>query len=156
MSSRIAADTRIVADTSCLIGLDNIGKLDLLSKLYSEILVPPTVEQEFGAPISFAEVCIPRNKDLVHSLRLVVGPGESEAIALAKEEHCSIILDDKKARLIAEELGLAVIGTVGILLKAKQSEHITLLSETLARLEKDGFYISVAVKREALRLGGET
>jgi predicted nucleic acid-binding protein len=50
-----------------------------------------------------------------------IGPGEAEAIALAIEAGAArIVLDDKKARRIARELGVTVTGTVGVLLRAKQ------------------------------------
>jgi predicted nucleic acid-binding protein len=38
---------RVVADTSPLIGLQRIGRLDLLEILFGEIIVPPAVMHEF-------------------------------------------------------------------------------------------------------------
>jgi predicted nucleic acid-binding protein len=121
----------IVADASCLIGLDNINRLPILAKLYTEILLPPAVSMEFGNPISFARIVVPSDKDLVRSLSILLGAGESEAIALAIEKKVQVILDDKKARGIAEEMGLMPIGTVGILLKAKIANHISSLTEDI-------------------------
>ena len=50
----------------------------------------------------------------------MVDDGEAEAIALAYEKGWRIILDDRHARKIAARLGVAMIGTVGILVKAKR------------------------------------
>lgn len=148
-------NTVIVSDTSCLIGLHNIGKLDLLSKLYSRVLIPPSVVREFGNTVPFAEILSPIDTDLVQSLRLLVGPGESEAIALAVEHHTAIILDDKRARMVAEGMGLKQIGTVGILMQAKRKKLIPTLNDVLNELETKGFFVSTAIKEEALRIVGE-
>jgi len=102
----------IVSDASCLIGLSNIGKLDILSKLYSRILIPPAVEKEYGDIVPQAEVIAPSDMNIVRSLGLFLGAGESEAIALAIELDTAIILDDKKARSFPEGMGLHPIGTV--------------------------------------------
>ena len=100
----------IVADASCLIGLQNCGKLDILPKIYSEILIPPAVAREFGDVVSFARITSPTDDYLVRSLRFILGSGESEAIALAMELQSAIILDDKKARSVAEGMGLSPRG----------------------------------------------
>jgi uncharacterized protein len=58
----------IVSDATCLIGLNNIGKLDLLPKLYSKVIIPPAVEREYGSQVPFAEVISPSDINLVRSL----------------------------------------------------------------------------------------
>ncbi len=145
----------IVSDASCLIGLSNIGKLDILSKLYSKIIIPPAVEREYGGRVPFTEVVAPSDNDLVRSLGLLLGAGESEAIALAMELTAAIILDDKKARTVAEGMGLHPVGTVGILLLAKRERLIQSLTQTIGELEQNGFYINGSVKQQAIRLAGE-
>jgi predicted nucleic acid-binding protein len=145
----------IVSDASCLIGLSNIGKLDILSRLYSRVLIPPAVQKEFGDIVPLAEVIAPSDNDLVRSLGLFLGAGESEAIALAIELGTAIILDDKKARSVAEGMGLHPIGTVGILLHAKDEQLIQSVKEAIHELELNGFYVSAAVKQQAIRLAGE-
>ena len=145
----------IVADASCLIGLDNISKLQTLTKLYSDILIPPAVRMEFGKDLPFAQIISPQDKELIRSLSIMLGAGESEAIALAIEKATSIILDDKKARSVAEGMGLNSIGTVGILIKAKLGNHIHSLEFTLNDLENEGFFVSSSVKQQALKMVGE-
>jgi predicted nucleic acid-binding protein len=131
---------------------DNIGRLDLLPKLYTEILIPPAVAREFGSAIEFLHVGSPANGDLVQSLKMMLGAGESEAIALAREAKCGVILDDKKARLIAERLDLQVIGTVGLLIRAKQQLLIPSIAEALDQLQAVAFFVSPSIKEEALRI----
>jgi predicted nucleic acid-binding protein len=145
----------IVSDASCLIGLSNIGKLHILSKLYSKVIIPPAVEREYGGRVPFAEVIAPSDNDLVRSLGLFLGAGESEAIALAIELSTTIILDDKKARTTAEGMGLHPVGTVGILLRAKRERLIQSLTHTIDELEQNGFYVSASVKQQAIILAGE-
>ena len=53
-----------------------------------------------------------------------VDDSESEAIALALEKNCKIILDDKQARSAAKKLGLEIVGTVGMFIRAKQNNLI--------------------------------
>lgn len=145
----------VVADTSCLIVLHKMGRLELLSSLYTDILIPPAVLEEFANAIPFVKVLMPSDENLTRSLRLILGAGESEAISLALEQNCPIILDDKRARQVATGMGLTQIGTVGILVKAKQKELIPSLSNALMELEAHGFYITQELRTEALRLGNE-
>ena len=88
-------------------------------------------------------------------LRLLVDAGEAEAIALASEKGCRLISDDKQARAVAKRLGVSVIGTVGILVRAKQEGVITEIKPILDDLEANSFFISQALRDEALRLVGE-
>jgi predicted nucleic acid-binding protein len=145
----------IVSDATCLIGLHNIGKIDLLPRIFSKILIPPAVEREFGEAVVIAETLAPSDRNLVNSLALFLGAGESEAIALALEQNIPIILDDKKARMTAESMGLKIVGTVGILLLAKRKQFVPEISPILRELERTGFYISANVKKQALEMAGE-
>jgi predicted nucleic acid-binding protein len=86
---------------------------------------------------------------------MLVDDGEAEAIALARERGSKIVLDDRQARLVGSNLGLAIIGTVGVLVKAKHSGIISVLKPVLDDLEANGFYLSSTLKEEALRLVGE-
>ena len=86
---------------------------------------------------------------------MLVDDGEAEAMALASERGWLLILDDLRARSVARNLSLAIIGTVGIMVQAKQSGIIPLLRPVLHDLETSGFYLSNALKEEALRLARE-
>ena len=110
-----------VADSACLIGLERIARLDLVSAQFTTVLAPPAVLAEFGLPLPWLRLGTPRNTTLITALRLQLEAGESEAIALAAESPgAEIVLDDRKARRIAEEMGLPIVGTVGLLLRGKK------------------------------------
>jgi predicted nucleic acid-binding protein len=144
-----------VIDAACLIGLERIGQLDLLPALYHPILIPPAVASEFGFSLPWLQVQPPTNRTAVNVLRTTLGSGESEAIVLAQEINALAILDDKRARRAARQLGLKVKGTVGLLVQARQTGVIPLLKPLLNALEANGFFLSDELKEEALRLVGE-
>ncbi len=145
----------IVTDSACLIGLERIGQLDLLPKLFEPIQIPPAVESEFGINLSWLTITTPTDNTLVTTLKLLVDEGEAEAIALASEIGCKIILDDRSARTVATKLGLKIIGTVGVLVLAKKEGVIAELKPVLESLESNNFFISEALKQEALNIAGE-
>lgn len=142
----------VVVDSTCLIGLERIRHLDILPALFEPILIPPEVDKEFGVSLSWLKVETPSDTALIAALKMLVDDGEAEAIALANEHRWRVILDDRQARSIARNLGIAIIGTVGILVRAKQAGVIPFLKPILDDLESSGFYISNALKEEGLRL----
>ena len=144
-----------VLDSTCLIGLERIGRLDLLTALLDPVLAPPTVIAEFGFQPAWLTVAAPTNIGTVAALNLTVDVGEAEAIALAHERRCRSILDDRKARAVAVRLGVPVTGTVGLLLKAKQAGVLSAILPLLDALEAHHFHVSRALRVEALRLAGE-
>lgn len=144
-----------VVDCACLIGLERIGCLDLLPALIDPVMTPPAVESEFGPLPPWVEVRKPEDAGMVAALRLVLDAGESEAIALAYQTRTRIILDDRKAREVARRLGLSITGTVGLILKAKQSGVIPKVRPILEALEANQFHVGDALRVEALRLAGE-
>ncbi len=73
---------------------------------------------------------------------LNLGKGESEVIALAFETNLKALIDDLKARKIAEDLGLSISGSIGVLLKAEKLGLITNAYEKVKELKDKGFYIS--------------
>ena len=145
----------VVVDSTCLIGLERIGRLDILQSLFNPITVPPEVAREFGSSLSWLKVEAPANHALVSALKMLLDDGEAEAIALASELGHGIVLDDLQARAAGKNLGLRVLGTIGILLKAKHAGIIHALKPILDDLELNGFYLGDALKEEALRLAGE-
>jgi len=142
----------VIADSTCLIGLSKIGKLDILRQLFGKILIPAAVFHEvvvLGAGRSGAdevknaewiETQEVENQLAVKAFRLTLGAGESEAIVLALESEADfIILDDWKARQMALGLSLSVIGTVAVLTKAAEKGIIDDLHAILKELRKAGF-----------------
>ena len=145
----------VVSDSTCLIGLERIGGLHILPALFDPIMIPAEVEREFGSKFSWLQTENLTSGLLVAALRLVVDAGEAEAIALASEKSCLLISDDKQARATAKSLGVVVIGTVGVLVRAKQSGVVSAIKPILDDLELNSFFISRALREEALKLVGE-
>jgi len=123
----------VVADTSPISYLLLIGQIDLLEKLYSRILIPPTVLAELRhllapSPVRIWANSVPQWVEVLNpasSLNLShLGPGESEAIALASEIHADVLLIDERAgRQEALRRGLKVAATLSVLDEADQSSR---------------------------------
>lgn len=135
---------RAIVDTSALIALEKINLLDALCKIYTEIIMPEAVINEIGTPsidcYSVKKIESPLVRLLVNDLNL--GRGESEVIALSSETGIRVIIDDLKARKVAETLGLNVTGTIGILLKAEKMRLIESAYDKAKELKAKGFYVS--------------
>jgi predicted nucleic acid-binding protein len=120
----------IISDTTCLAGLANIGRLDLLEKLYNSVTITPEVFEEFTEKYKekipeWINVKEAKNKEKVVEIQAKLGLGESTAIVLASETPGSlVIIDDKKAREYALDIGLNIIGTVGVIRQATERNII--------------------------------
>ncbi len=145
----------VITDSTCLIGLERIGYLDLLPALFNKIIIPQAVQKEFGIYLHWLQVEQPSDLGMVGAIKMLVDDGEAEAIALAYERGFPIILDDRQARSVAKNLGISIIGTVGVLVKAKQAGLIPCLKPLLDELQINEFYLTEALKVEALKLVGE-
>jgi len=147
----------IISDTSCLIILSKIGQLDLLQKLYGQVITTKDIAEEFGEPIP--EWLLIQNATDVYRqkiLEMQIDKGESSAIALAMETPGSIIiLDDNKARKVATHLGLTITGTLGIIIKAKLSRIITSIKPYLEDIRQTNFRISPELELQALKQANE-
>lgn len=160
-----------VSDTSPISALANIGRLDLLKQQFGDVSIPEGVHGELeriedpAAKKSIDEATrdgwlrIVRCKDkgLAATLSLTLDVGEAEAIALSLE--CSpsrLIIDELEGRRVARNLNVPVVGTLGILLKARREGVIANLGEEVMSLRsKAGFFISPLLEREFLREAGE-
>jgi len=119
-------------------------------------MIPLAVEAEVGLSADWLKVRTVQNIAVVATLKTQVDDGEAEAIALAMElGDVLIILDDRNARRIAQQLNLKVIGTVGMLLRAKQKGVIAEIKPLLTALSQADFRISASLVGNALRLAGE-
>jgi len=147
----------VVLNTSVLIALHDIGRLELLKALFTRVLVPKTVSDEYGSPLpEWIEVRKVRNEVLLRALTQELHRGEAEAVVLAIETGADLlVMDDKKARRVARNLGLRVIGTVGLLLLAKERGLLDQVRPLLLELIRKGFWLSQDVVRRALKEAGE-
>jgi len=147
----------IISDTSCFIILSNIGEMELLCKVYSEVVTTPEIAAEFGEKLP-DWVIVSEVKDTTRQqvLELQIGKGESSAIALALETpNSTVILDDYKARKVASSLNLPYIGTVGIIVKAKLLGIIPSIKPILDKMKATNFRLSEELERDALLAANE-
>ena len=161
-----------VSDSSPLIHLAAIGRLELLQSLHAGVLIPEAVWREVvvqggnrpgGREVEDAraagwltvESVIP--SPTVAFLRNQLDAGEAEAIALALERRpVVLLLDEGFGRAVARRVGVTVIGSVGILSRAKRAGLFPRLRPELDRLRGPGrFYLSQSLYEAALRDAGE-
>lgn len=167
----------IIADSSVLICMAKIDRLELLKKLYKRVFVTKSVHNEAviegkrlrkpgAAKIEEAVKAgwikvISLTSRQLHDIELYrtssgIGKGEAESIALAKNRRFPVILDDKNARELADTLGLDFWGTAAVLLEARL---VGLLSkkEFMESLREIGkiMWLSPDVITELIRLSEE-
>ena len=155
----------VVSDSSPLIALSSVDRLDLMQSLFDTIIIPVAVRDEVMVTAAKNAMKLPpfiRVEPVaaelpVRFLKMNLHPGESESIALALERGAhGIILDDKQAREIAAELGIKVIGTLGLLILAKRKGFLAEVRPIMAQIiERVNFRIAPSVLNRALTLMGE-
>jgi len=156
----------IVCDSSPLIALSIVNRLDLLDSLFSDVLVPVTVfneaivadKPEAGRIADWAQgkVVAATNRPLINSYSLLLDLGESEAIALYFEKKADFLLiDEKKGRKIASYSNINIIGSLGILLMSKKKGLIPSVKPFLNCLQESYIRVSDELYQKTLELAGE-
>jgi uncharacterized protein len=157
----------IICNTTPLLYLHQLDLLPIIQNICGKIIVPPAVVQELRAggeqgvdvpDISCYDWIEVRSPLAIaaHNLIQDLGHGETEVLLLALENPGSlVILDDYLARQYAELNAISVIGTCGLLLKAKSSGLISQVTPVLDKLEMKGFYLSQEIKQLIIRLAHE-
>lgn len=160
----------VVCNSSPIISLATIEKLDLLESVFKEIHIPVAVYDEVVVqgenkpgvqPVIQADwiTTVPvKDKDVVAVLRATyhLGIGEAEAIVLAEQLQADwLLLDDLAARNAGEQRALRFIGTLGILLLAKDLGLLTNIREVLEELVVSGFHVSDSLYQRILARSGE-
>jgi predicted nucleic acid-binding protein len=157
----------IIVNTSPLQYLHQVGLLELLPKLFGRVTVPGAVVRELAAgrrvgldlpvpeKLAWVEVCEPPSPAGV-LLAWDLGAGESASLSLALERPGAwVLLDDRLARAAAASCKLPILGTAGILLRAKRKGHLPAIRPVLDRLTALGFCLSQNTQEIILRLAGE-
>ena len=153
----------LIADSSALVALSIIDKLELLEILFGSVYIPTAVFNEISKkdkPESkrLTEYGMGRVIDVTEQVNfnISLGLGESEAIILYKEKNADFLLcDDKKAKKFAQTFGINTIGSLGILLKAKEKKLIDTISPLLSLLKESNIFIDDKTFTLVLKMAGE-
>ncbi|MBU1669121.1 DUF3368 domain-containing protein [bacterium] len=152
----------IIGDSSALIALSVVDKLELLEALYENLFVPQAVYDEVtqvGRPQSDKLTKFLQNRVRVVDLNLTklgLGLGELEAITLYKELDADVLLiDDNRAKKYAVLNDVKVIGSLGILIKAKENGLIEKVKPLLEGIMKSEVYISEKLMLQVLGICDE-
>jgi predicted nucleic acid-binding protein len=157
---------KVVSNTTPLLSLLKIGKLNLLRELYDHISIPLAVYNEIEAG---------KDKDFYIDLRGIkwikiekintidsklylfdLDEGEAEVLVLAHEQEADlVILDEIMGRRYARQMNLKLTGTLGILLKAKQIGLIDKITPLLNELISKGSWLNPALVAKIIEMAEE-
>lgn len=158
----------IIADASPLIAFGSIDKLNVLFNLFGKVIIPEIVADEClvdktrpGA-IAIAKA-IQDKKILIQStatlprdnILSILDDGEAAAIALAHSLNLPLIIDEKLGRGVATKLGIKIIGTIGVLLLAKQKKKLKAIKPILLLLKNGRYFLSNTLIKETLKRAQE-
>lgn len=139
---------KAVVNTTPLVSLAQIGQLDILRQLFTEILIPETVFEECTArgderpgakgireAFWLQRHSLPQESDWSVQL-LGLDPGERDVLRLAGSLQPDwVLIDEKLGRRVAKSMGFQVKGTIGVLLDAYNQNHLT-KSEALQAIQR--------------------
>jgi len=159
----------VVADTPVILNLCRVQHEHLLQQLFKRVLIPAEVAGEFArlAKIQkrFSGLALPDWIEILAApesfpaevIQAQLDIGESAAIALClKQKADALLIDELSGREVAAKLGLRTVGTVGVLVDAKNEKLISSVKILLERLESESnFWISSHLHQRALQLAGE-
>jgi len=160
----------VVSNTTPIIALAKINKLEILEYLFGRIYISEGVYKELISnkkfifeieqitKSSFIITKEVKNRLAVELVQKMHGLniGESESIILFKELGGDLlIMDEKKGRKVASSLDIKLTGTLGILLKAKQEGIIIELKPILEKLIESNIRISHELYKEILKSANE-
>jgi len=156
----------VVSNTTPILNLLKIGKLDLLRELYGKVKISHAVYREIESgkdrdyyiditKLDWIEIT-PIQSSSARLYLFDLDDGEAETIILAQEQAADIaIIDEKLGRRYAAQLNIKITGTLGILLKAKERKLIRAIAPLLQELRDKSSWIDDSLFEKTLRLAGE-
>ena len=152
--------TLIISDSTTIITLLNIGRLDVLKNIFSLVYIPQKVyeevviEEKIILDKDFFIVKEISDKNLYTLLSKSLDAGECEAIVLAKEMELSLIIDEKKGRKIASNLGINIFGFIGLLILNYKNRLLTKKDtlDVFYKAKEQGFRVGIRLENEFLKL----
>jgi len=154
----------IISDATAIIVLININEFKLLKlftsyiiltqEVYNEVCIDPTTKKAIDSHIqsNFISLQNYSNQILFEEIQLFLDEGESASIALAVETKYPLLIDEKKGRQLAKQLGVDIIGLVGIIrflyLENKLNKNQVL--DLIEKLKSTDFRISQTLLRQII------
>lgn len=165
--SSMPGPREVVINTGPLPALAAAGHLEALRTVFGRVIVPVEVcreivaggrtqfaRAEFAAAAWHEQRAAPTA--LTPYLRAALDPGEAAVIALALSEKVPVVgIDEAMGRRCARLNGLAVTGSLGVLIQAKRQGVPVSVRASIARMRQHGIWLSRTVEAESLRLAGE-
>lgn len=158
---------KVIVNSTPLIVLCGIGRLEILQKMYTEITIPVAVYREVIEKEDSVQEQLKNAADWIHiqeikdhsekkMYKAKLHDGEVEVMILCQEQSADLaIIDDNAAKKTAKYLGIPVTGTLGVLIKAKQRGVVKEIRPIISDLKARGFYISYQVEKMVLECAGE-
>ena len=144
----------IVADSGPIIAFSRIGRMDILRRLFGEVIIPNAVYEELavagkGKPgaaevrsslwIQSREIRYPEG---MSEFPAGLHKGEREAIALAHEIGIPLLIDEKRGRQTAAGMGVFVIGSLAIVAEAHREGIIKDTTSLVQAILDSGYWIN--------------
>ena len=157
----------VVSNTTPLLTLMGIGALELLQQLYGEVSIPQGVWEEIQqgkdksiyqdvSQLDWVQIQTVSNQDALAYLHAELDKGEAETLVLAREIGARLVLiDEKAARRVADQLGLIYTGSLGVLLRAKAQGLIPAVKPLIDKMRSNGIWISDILYHHILQQANE-
>jgi len=154
-----------VSNTTPIISLSSIGKIELLKEIFQEVIIPEAVYDEIKAKqgygyheidLEFISVQSVKNIKEPNSSLYALDIGEIETILLSQELNAdNTLIDEKIGFKTAKKSGLNAIRTLSILLKAKELDIVTEVKPLIIEMVSKGRWYSNNVYNQFLKKAGE-
>jgi len=154
----------VIADTGPIISLAVLNKLHLLTDIFDNVFIPKAVWNELTDDIQrtdynkLVDFFSDKIKAIsnINNLVFAMDCGEAEAVVLYQEiKAVYLLIDDKKARSIAEILNINCIGTIGIIAAARQKGLIDEMRPVFIKWLENNRYYSMKLLNQTLEKYGE-
>ncbi len=152
---------KIVSNTTPIIALASINRLELLEVFYKEVIIPNSVrlEIETGGKLLVPKISsikylkvVDDIKKVENSLLYGLGEGEKQALLTGLNYKAEkVILDERKARKIGIQLGLSIVGTIGVLARGRKEKIIKNFKTEAYKLIENGLYYDLELIDEISR-----
>lgn len=159
---------KVISNSTPLIALNKISRLDLLEKIYEKIIIPCAVYEEvilesttrnkndFIKKSAFIEIMEIKNVEAKDLFKTSLHKGEVEVMILAKEIAADLcIIDDLLARKHTKYHKINITGTIGVILKAKELGIINEVKPIIVELINVGIYIDDKLYKRVIKIAGE-